>query len=110
MMTLLLAASLWQPAVVYGAAVGADTASTLYTWDRYERFGHQGPVDANPLLHSRRALVGWQAFRYGALVGTDVWLQKKGHRGAARFLRVGTVALSGYLTYRNIRNGWKAGR
>jgi len=86
-----------RPLVIYGASVGADLGSTLYALNR-------GAVEANPLLQTRGALVGWKAAQLGALVGIDVLLQKGGHPRMARGLRIGVVVLSGYLVVRNMRN------
>lgn len=83
-----------RPALVYGGAALADYASTRHALS-------VGARESNPLVRSH--LAGWKAAQVAALVGVDVLLQKKGHRGKAKALRIGAAVVGAGLALHNVR-------
>lgn len=95
MIELLLAASLAKPIAIYTPAVAADYLSTRHALSA-------GARESNPLMQSQGTLAGWKAAQLGALVGVDYLLQKGGHKGKARLLRVLVVVGYAGLTVHNV--------
>ena len=113
MLALILAASLStpvqvdkvsvvKPALVYGLAGVADVLSTQYVLSR-------GGVERNPLWRnsSMGQLTAYKLGMVAAQTAAVVYLQKKGHKGWARGMRIGSAVLFGAVTVHNIRQGRK---
>lgn len=82
------------PLSIYGAGRGADYASTRYGLARGAREGHPITRALGPAPALLLATAG--------LTGLDIALQKKGHRGWAKALRIGATAISLGVAARNI--------
>lgn len=84
------------PLAVYGTAAGADYLSTRYALAA-------GAREANPLMRTPGSLAGWKAAQVGLLLGVDVALQRGGHRGKAKALRIGAAVVGASLVAWNWR-------
>lgn len=83
--------SLVTPALIYGAASFADLASSHYAFSKGAREAWL-PGDIHP----------WKALQLAVLVAADVELQRRGHKGKARLLRVVAVSVAVGLTVHNV--------
>jgi len=90
------AANLVKPLAIYGAEAGADYFSTRYAMEH-------GAWEANAATRGRLATV--KLAEVAGLTVVDYALQKGGHRGAARWMRIGAAVVSGGVAVWNLRNG-----
>ncbi len=84
------------PLAIYSMSFAADFGTTAWAESK-------GAVEANPLLQNKgqRYVIG--AAAVAGLTLADVELQKRGHKGWARALRVVTVLTRGYAVVRAVR-------
>ena len=54
-------------------------------------------------MQTHASLVGWKAAQVAVLVGLDVALQKKGHQGKAKALRITAAVVGASLAVHNVR-------
>jgi hypothetical protein len=87
--------SVVRPLAIYGSAAGADYLSTRYALAA-------GAREANPLMQTPGSLAGWKAAQVAALVGIDLALQKGGHKGKAKALRIAAAVVGGGLALHNL--------
>lgn len=85
-----------KPLAIYGAAAGADYVSTRYAVAA-------GARESNPLMQTPGSLAGWKAAQVGLLLGADVALQRGGHHGKARALRITASVVGASLVAWNWR-------
>lgn len=88
--------SVSKPLAIYAAAAGADYLSTRYALS-------VGARESNPLMRTHGSLVGWKAAQVGLLMGADIALQKRGHKGKACALRITAAVVGASLAGWNMR-------
>lgn len=93
------------PASFYTGVLALDVASTE-SWYGKPRIDGTGPaLDLNPLVRAMPGRAGRLAYFTATAAGmtwADHRLQKDGHKGWARALRVGFVLVEGHAIARNI--------
>lgn len=90
--------SVWKPAAIYGLGAAADLASTELALAR-------GARELNPLSQQRGSRIAVKLAGAAGLTVADIYLQRTGHRGWVRGLRIGMTVLAVGITVHNSRQG-----
>lgn len=87
-----------RPLAIYGLGAAADLAITEYAISR-------GAVEANPnpAMQSQSGRVAMNVAFVAGVTAIDVKLQRDGHNGWARALRIASVLARGYAVYHNVK-------